>query len=49
MKNELKLGDKLINTKYGYEVIFKSLVQKNKLQFRTMDDFQLNINEFVKA
>jgi hypothetical protein len=49
MKNELKLGDKLINTKYGYEVIFKSLVQNNKLQFRTMDDFQLNINEFVKA
>ena len=49
MKNELKLGDKLINTKYGYEVIFKSFVQNSQVQFKTMDDFQLNISEFVKA
>jgi hypothetical protein len=49
MNNELKAGDKLVNTKYGYEVIFKSFVQNSQVQFRTMDDFQFNISEFVKA
>jgi hypothetical protein len=40
----MKQGQKLENLKSKYIVVFKCMV--NSSQFRTMDDFQLNINEF---
>lgn len=48
MKNELTKGTKLqsINNK-NLVVIFKSYVGTNQTQFRTMDDFQFRLDEFI--
>ena len=48
MKNELTNGTKLksINNK-NLIVIFKSYVGTNKTEFRTIDDFQFRVDEFI--
>lgn len=46
METTIKTGDVLKNIKQGYLVIYKNMV--NEKEFRTMDDFQLLINDFIK-
>lgn len=48
MKNEITKGTKLqsINNK-NLVVIFKSYVGTNKTEFRTIDDFQFRLDEFI--
>lgn len=48
MKNEITKGTKLqsINNK-NLVVIFKSYVGTNKTEFRTVDDFQFRLDEFI--